>query len=342
MHVDAMTVAQPLGQIGDLARRAQSVGFSGLLFTETGRTAYLNAAVASQAAPGLELSTGVAVAFPRSPFVTAAAAWELQEATGGNFRLGLGTQVRTHVVRRYGAAFERPGPRLRDYLLAVKACFCAFRSGTLDHHGEFYDLDFITPQWSPGPIDAPDPKVDIAAVNPWMLRMAGEVADGVHVHPIGEPGYLSRHVLPNVAVGARKAGRSPSDVAIIVPVMTIVGDTDEERDQQREVVRASMAFYGSTPNYAFIWDEAGFEGTTARIREKQKAGDVAGMAAQVSDDHIAAFATESSWDTLADALTAKYAETATRLVLYNAVGDRERFERYGEVARQVSVRSTAA
>ncbi|MDT5202350.1 MAG: hypothetical protein QOH34_3872 [Mycobacterium sp.] len=342
MHVDAMTVAQPLGQIGDLARRAQSVGFSGLVFTETGRTAYLNAAVASQAAPGLELSTGVAVAFPRSPFVTAAAAWELQEATGGNFRLGLGTQVRTHVVRRYGAAFERPGPRLRDYLLAVKACFCAFRSGTLDHHGEFYDLDFITPQWSPGPIDAPDPKVDIAAVNPWMLRMAGEVADGVHVHPIGEPGYLSRHVLPKVAVGARKAGRLPSDVAIIVPVMTIVGDTDEERDQQREVVRASMAFYGSTPNYAFIWDEAGFEGTTARIREKQKAGDVAGMAAQVSDDHIAAFATESSWDTLADALTAKYAETATRLVLYNAVGDRERFERYGEVARQVSVRSTAA
>jgi alkanesulfonate monooxygenase SsuD/methylene tetrahydromethanopterin reductase-like flavin-dependent oxidoreductase (luciferase family) len=106
--------------------------------------------------------------------VTAATAWELQEATGGNFRLGLGTQVRTHVVRRYGMAFDRPGPRLRDYVLAVKACFTAFRTGTLDHHGEFYDLDFITPQWSAGPIDAPDPKVDVAAVNPWMLRMAGE------------------------------------------------------------------------------------------------------------------------------------------------------------------------
>jgi len=224
----------------------------------------------------------------------------------------------------------------------VKACFSAFRSGTLDHHGEFYDLDFITPQWSPGPIDAPDPKVDVAAVNPWMLRMAGEVADGVHVHPIGEPGYISRHVLPKVAEGATKAGRTASDIAIIVPVMTIVGDTDEERDKQRASVRASMAFYGSTPNYAFIWDEAGFEGTTARIREKQKAGDIAGMAAQVSDDHIAAFATESTWDALADALTDKYAATATRLVLYNAVGDPERFERYGEVARQVSARSTAA
>ncbi len=342
MHVDAMTVPQPLGQIGDLAQRTQAAGFSGLLFTETGRTAYLNAAVASQAAPGLELSTGVAVAFPRSPFVTAAVAWELQEATGGKFRLGLGTQVRTHVVRRYGVDFERPGPRLRDYLHSVRACFSAFRSGRLDHHGDFYDLDFITPQWSPGPIDAPDPKVDIAAVNPWMLRMAGEVADGVHVHPIGEPGYIARHVMPNVAEGAQKAGRSPSDVAIIVPVMTIVGDSDEERDKQRESVRASMAFYGSTPNYAFIWDEAGFEGTTARIREKQKAGDFAGMAAQVSDDHVAAFATESTWDTLADKLIEKYHGTARRLVMYNAVGDPERFERYGDVARQISARSASA
>jgi len=328
-----MTIPQPLDKVGDLARRTQSAGYSGLLFTETGRTAYLNAAVASQAAPGLDLSTGVAVAFPRSPFVTAATAWELQEATGGRFRLGLGTQVRTHVVRRYGMAFERPGPRLRDYVRAVKACFAAFRSGQLDHHGEFYDLDFISPQWSAGPIAAPDPKVDIAAVNPWMLRMAGEVADGVHVHPLGEPGYLTRHVLPNVAAGVAKADRIESDIALIIPVMTIVGDSDAERAHERELVRASMSFYGSTPNYAFIWDEAGFEGTTARIREKQKAGDFAGMAAQISDEHIAVFATESTWDGLADALAEKYKAIAARLVLYNALGDHERFERYGEVAR---------
>ena len=342
MHVDAMTTPAPLGQIGDLARRVQSAGFSGLLFTETGRTAYLNAAVASQAAPGLELSTGVAVAFPRSPFVTAATAWELAEATGGKFRLGLGTQVRTHVVRRYGMAFDRPGPRLRDYVLAVKACFSAFRTGTLDHHGEFYDLDFITPQWSPGPIDAPDPKVDVAAVNPWMLRMAGEVADGVHIHPLAEPGYLARHAVPSLAKGAAKAGRSASDIAVIVPEMTIVGDSDEERETQRELVRASLAFYGSTPNYAFIWDEAGFDGTTARIREKQKAGDFAGMAAQVTDEHIAVFATESTWDGLADALMQKYAGIATRLALYNALSDPEHVERYGEVARRISLRSTGA
>ena len=328
-----MALPQPLARTGEVARLTQESGFSGLLFTETGRTAYLNAAVASQAAPGLALSTGVAGAFPRSPFVTAATAWELQEATSGRFRLGLGTQVRTHVVRRYGSAFDHPGPRLRDYVRAVKACFAAFRTGRLDHHGEFYDLDFITPQWNPGPIDAADPKVDIAAVNPWMLRMAGEVADGVHVHPIGEPGYLRRQVLPMIAEGARAAGRSPSDVDVIVPVLTIVGDSDEERAAERELVRASMSFYGSTPNYAFIWDEAGFEGTTARIREKQKAGDFRGMAAQITDDHIAAFATESSWDALPGALTEKYDGVATRIVLYNALTDPQKVRRYGEVAR---------
>lgn len=337
-----MTVPQRLSEIGGFARHTQDSGFSGLLFTETGRTAYLNAAVASQSAPGLELSTGVAVAFPRSPFVTAAAAWELQEATGGRFRLGIGTQVRTHIVRRYGMPFEHPGPRLRDYVRAVRACFAAFRTGKLDHHGDFYDLDFITPQWSPGPIDVSDPKVDIAAVNPWMLRMAGEVADGVHVHPIGEPGYIARHVLPMVAEGATKAGRSPADIAKIVPVMTIVGDSDEEREHERELVRASMSFYGSTPNYAFIWDEAGFEGTTARLREKQKAGDFKGMASQITDDHIAAFATESTWDGLADALIAKYDGIATRIVLYNALSETGRFEKYGEIARLISARHPAA
>lgn len=333
-----MTTPLPLSRTGDHARRAQAAGFSGLLFTEAGRTAYLNVAAAALAAPGLELSTGVAVAFPRSPFVTAATAWELQEVAGGRFRLGLGTQVKTHVIRRYGVEFDRPGPRLRDYVLAVKACFRAFRTNELDHHGDFYDLTFINRQWSPGPIDFPDPKVDIAAVNPWMLKMAGEVADGVHVHPIGEPGYLKRHVVPRVAEGAAFTGRSPDDVSLIVPVMTIVGDTDAERAAEREHLRAMLSFYGSTPNYAFIWDEAGFEGTTARVREKQKAGDFAGMAAQITDDHLAVFTTESTWDGLADALVEKYGGIARRLVLYNANHSPDRFERYGHVARLIEAR----
>lgn len=340
VHVDVMTTPMPLERIGDHARRTLECGFSGLLFTEAGRTPYLNAAAAALATPGLDLSTGVAVAFPRSPFVTASTAWELQEASGGRFRLGLGTQVKTHVERRYGVTFDRPGPRLRDYVRAVKACFAAFRGAPLEHRGEFYELTFITPQWSPGSIDAPDPKVDIAAVNPWMLRMAGEVADGVHVHPIGEPGYLRRHVLPNVAAGATAAGRSASEIDLIVPVMTIVGDTEEERRAERNHLRAMLSFYGSTPNYAFIWDEAGFEGTTARVRQCQKAGDYTAMAAEITDDHLAAFTTQAGWDSLADELISRYGDIASRIVLYNAGLDRERFERYGEVARQVVARTS--
>jgi len=161
----------------------------------------------------------------------------------------------------------------------------------------------------------------------------------VHVHPIGEPGYLRRHVVPNVAAGALSVGRDPTAVDLIVPVMTIVGDSEAERRADREHARAMLSFYGSTPNYAFVWDEAGFEGTTPRIREKQKAGDFAGMAAQITDEHLAVFAVESSWDGLSDALHERYSGLAARIVLYNAARDPERFERYGAVARAVSATS---
>ncbi|MEO6124729.1 MAG: TIGR03617 family F420-dependent LLM class oxidoreductase [Ilumatobacteraceae bacterium] len=340
MRVDVMTFPRPLQTVGAVARDVAAAGFDGVVLTESGRTAYLSATATALAAPSLEISTGVAVAFPRSPMVTAQVAWELQEATAGKFRLGLGTQVKTHVIRRYSAAFEHPGPRLRDYVLAVKASFAGFAGAPLDHHGDFYELTFLTPQWSPGAIEFTAPPVDIAAVNPWMLHMAGEVADGVHVHPIGEPGYLRRHALPRIAAGAMSAGRDPSDVQLIIPVMCIVGDTEAERAKDREHMRAMVAFYGSTPNYAFIFDDAGFEGTTPRLRARQKAGDMAGMSAVITDDILSVFTTEATWDGLADALRAKYAGIAGRLVFYNAIqsrdSDPERFGRYGAVARDLS------
>ena len=340
MRVDAMCFPQKLQVMAEMARRTQHAGYDGMLFTEGARTPFPAATAAALSAPGLELATGVAVAFPRSPMIAAQSAWELQEATGGHFRLGLGTQVKTHIVRRYGSEFEHPGPRLKDYVQAVKACFAGFRGEPLDHHGDFYELTFLNRQWSPGPIDCPDPKVDVAAVNPWMLAMAGEVADGVHIHPIGEPGYVARHALPNIARGAERAGRDPVDVDLLIPILTIAGDTDEDIAAARETARMSVAFYASTPNYAFILDEAGFEGTTARVRERQKAGDFAGMTRQVTDEHLQTFCVEASWGGLADALIDTYGSIATRLVLYStgAVGP-EDFERYGAVARDISDRT---
>jgi len=333
VKVDLMTTGAPLRQVQDLARDAAASGFSGLLFTEAGRTAYLSCAAAALAAD-LDVSTGVAVAFPRSPMVTAQVAWELAEATGGRFRLGLGTQVRAHVERRYASPFDPPGPRLREYVAAVRAAFRAFRGEErLQFEGRWYSMNLLPGQWSPGPLDVPDPPVDVAAVNPWMLRMAGEVADGVHVHPLNTPTYLRETVLPN-------AGGS---VDLIVPCFTVAGDSAEERATWREMARIQVSFYGSTPNYAFIFEQLGFDGTTERIREKQKAGDIAGMAAVVTDDILGHFVVEASWDDLADAVVERYRGIAARVVLYFAgiawQRDHASIGRWGEVARDVATRT---
>ena len=340
LKFDAMLPAQPLRQAGDLATRAASAGLSGLVVTEAGRTAYLTCGALAVAAD-IDVLTGIAVAFPRSPMVTASVAWELAQASRGRFRLGLGAQVRAHITRRYGSDFDPPGPRLREYVLAVKLIFESFRTGTpLAVEGEFYALSLLPPMWAPGPIDVPDPPVDVAAVNPWMLRMAGQVADGVHVHPLNHTTYLRETVLPELGAGAARSGRSVDDLEVIVPAFLCVGDTEEEQHTWREMARVQIAFYGSTPNYAFIFEQLDREGTTERIRERQRAGDVAGMAAVIDDDLLEQFTTTGTWDDIADAIVAKYGGMATRVVSYftgsDVVRSPERFERWGELARAVT------
>jgi probable F420-dependent oxidoreductase len=301
MKFDLMSAGAELHAVQDLARRAEGVGFSGIVFTESGRSAYLSTAAAALATETLELSTGIAVAFPRSPMVTAVEAWELAEVSAGRFRLGLGTQVRAHIERRYSSEFRAPGPRLREYVEAVRASFAAFAGeGKLDVSGRFYEMNLLPAQWSPGPIACGAPAIDVAAVGEWMLRMAGAVADGVHVHPLNTPTYLAETVRPQVAEGARSAGRDPSEISLIVPVFTVVGDTPEEQERWRRMARTQIAFYGSTPNYGFIFDQIGFDGTTAAVRERQKAGDVAGMAAVITDEILEHFAITARWDDLSD------------------------------------------
>jgi probable F420-dependent oxidoreductase len=333
---DLMTGGLPLARAQQLARDAEAAGFSGLVITEAGRTAYLACGAAALAAD-IDILTGVAVAFPRSPMVTAQIAWELADASHGRFRLGLGTQVRAHIERRYGAEFDHPGPRLREYVLAVRAAFAAFRGAPLEHEGEFWNLSLLPAIWSPGPIDAPDPPIDIAAVNPWMLRMAGEIADGVHVHPLNTPTYLRDTLVPNVTAGAIAAGRTMADLELIVPTFAAPGSNADEVHEWRELARMQVAFYGSTPNYAFIFDQLDREGTTARIRERQKVGDLAGMANVVDDDLLDHFCVSGDWATVADGLLERYRGTATRVVSYFAGMAWARDERslgpWGELAR---------
>jgi probable F420-dependent oxidoreductase len=339
-----MTAATTWERTAQRARDVERVGFTGMLFTEQTQTPWMSIASAASAAPSLEFMTGIAVAFPRSPMIAASMAWELAENTGGRFRLGLGSQVRAHVERRYSSEFDPPGPRMRDYVQAVQACFRAFRGDEpLAHDGPYYKLSLLPAAWAPRRHAYGDIKIDVSAVGPWMCRMAGEHADGIHVHPLHSLPYLQNRLRPKVAEGAASAGRSVDDVELVIPVFAIPGDTHEERAALLERTRFQIAFYGSTKNYAFQFDDLGFEGTSARLNEHLKAGDFTGMAARITDDMIEQFAVVAPWDELADALTARYDGIASRLVMYLAeesvASDPKALDRWGEVARAVTQES---
>jgi probable F420-dependent oxidoreductase len=341
MRFDLMMPGRSWARTADLATTAEANDFSGLVFTKQTQAPWMAITAASIAAPTLELSTGIAVAFARSPIVSAGLAWELAENTHGRFRLGLGSQVKAHVERRYGTEFDPPGPRLRDYVQAVRACFRAFRGEEpLQYEGPYYRMSLLPAMWAPRRHEYGDIKLDISAVGPWMCRMAGEVADGIHVHPFHSVAYLRNRLLPAVAGGAAQAGRSPDDVDLIIPVMAIPGDTPEERSDLLEKARARIAFYGSTKNYGFQFDDLGFEGTSARLNERLKAGDMAGMAATITDEMLEHYAVVAPWDAMADALLDRYQGLAARLVMYlgeDSIEEApENAGRWGEIARAIT------
>lgn len=341
MRFDLMTGSHTWAATAERARSIEKVGFSGMLFTEQTQTPWMSIAAASRAAPSLEFCTGIAVAFPRSPIIAAGLAWELAENTAGRFRLGLGSQVRAHIERRYGTEFDPPGPRMRDYLLAVKACLRAFRGEEpLRYEGRYYKLSLLPAMWAPRRHAYGDVKVDVSAVGPWMCAMAGELADGVHVHPFHSLRYIRERLLPAVAEGAARAGRPAEEVDLIVPVFAIPWGSEQERSELVERARARIAFYGSTKNYSFQFDDLGFEGTSARLNELLKQGDIAGMASTITDEMLEQFAVVEPWDRMADALTERYGGVAARLVMYMGEDSIDaspgNLERWGEVARAVT------
>jgi probable F420-dependent oxidoreductase len=228
-------------------------------------------------------------------------------------------------------------------VLAVKAIFRAFRGvEPLAFSGDFYSFSLLPDMWSPGAIDAPDPPVYVAAVNPWMCAMIGEVADGVHVHPLHSVRYIEEIVRPAIATGAAKTGRDPAEIAFVCPLLTIVGDTEEERAKWRERARLQLAFYGSTRTYGKVFELHGWPGTSERLHELQARGDIPGMAATVTDEMLAVYALESSWDALADGIIDRYEGVADRIVCYFATASWERRPevrvRWAEVARAVTGR----
>jgi probable F420-dependent oxidoreductase len=337
VKIDTIAMGRPLAQVSDLTSEVEDCGFDGLWFTEGGRSAYTGCTAAALRATDLDIGTAVALAFPRSPMVTAQLAWELAETTHGRFVLGLGTQVKAHIERRYSATYDHPGARLREYVLALRAIFRAFQ-GTepLSFQGDFWSFDLLPRTWSPGPIDVPDVPVYVAAVRPWSARMAGEVADGIHVHPFHSVRYLEEVVIPAAREGTEKAGRPADAVQFVCPVMAVIGETESELVKARDETRLRIAFYGSTRTYSGVFDLHGFEGTSERLHALQREGDLAGMAKTITDEMLDVYSLTASWDTLADALVTKYAGLADRVVMYDATGGWSYGERTLERWRDVT------
>jgi probable F420-dependent oxidoreductase len=277
-------VAVGPGDAGRLARELESAGYDGLWTAETRHDPFLPLAVAAGVTTGLTLGTGIATAFTRSPMVTAMIAWDLQRASRGRFVLGLGTQVRAHNVRRFSVGWDAPASRLRELVEAIRHIWGSFQGEhRLRFRGRFYRHDLLTPFFDPGPIDHAPPPIYLAAVTPTMYRLAGEVADGIHVHPFHTVRYLREVALPAL-------GDSRDPLTLVGSVFAVVGGNEEE-------VRTQIAFYGSTPTYRPVLEAHGRGGLGDELHRLMARGDTAAMAAAIDDELLGEFAVSAgSWE----------------------------------------------
>jgi probable F420-dependent oxidoreductase len=289
-----------LDEIARTARDVEEAGFDGILVPEAGgHDPFLPILIAAQTTSRVTFRTGVAVAFPRSPLVMAQTAWDLQRFTGGRFRLGLGTQVKTHNEKRFAAPWAGPpGPRLREYVACMRAMFATFREPSAPKYfeGKYYQFTFMPEMFNPGPIEHTEVPIDLAAVNPYMCRLAGELADGVFPHPICTPRFIREIMQPLVVRGARKAGRDAGTLEVIVSPMVATGRDREEVERKRRYLKQRLGFYASTRRYHGPVEMHGWIDEGMKLFELSKQGRWHDMVPVVSDAMFDDFAVSGVYD----------------------------------------------
>src|SRR6201981_1831984 len=254
-------------QAGPFGAAAETAGFDALMTVELGHDVFTPLAVAALATRRIELTPSIAVAFPRSPAVMASQAWDLHANSNGRFVLGLGSQVKGHNERRFGIPWTAPAPRLRDYVRALRAVWrCWETGGKLDYRGEHYQLTLMTPDFSPAPTGLPMLPVTIAAVGEAMLRVAGEVCDGVRLHPLCSRRYLEEVALPRIAEGMHRSGRGRENFDVFGGGFVVTGPDQKIVAEGIEWVRKRIAFYGSTRSYLPVLSLHGLDELGAKLR----------------------------------------------------------------------------
>ena len=334
MKIDAQLGSLYPGKAAEMAKRMQAMGFDAVWSFEAGHDPFLPLMAAAMSTDKIQIGTNIAVAFGRSPFATAQAAWDLQQASGGRFHLGLGTQVRAHIERRYDMPFEHPAARLTDYIRCLRAIFDNFQNGTKpEYQGPFYRFILTNPAFIPGPIAHPHIPIYVAGVNPRMCRVAGEVADGFHVHPMHSIAYLKDVVRPAIDEGARMAGKSVDDLDLHASVFAVLGETEAERSASEKQIREQVAFYASTPSYRALLRHHGMEALGKELSQVMRNGEIDKMAAMVPDALLAEVAISASYSELGAALKNRYDGLVQRIATYYPIPDDDPIERWADVVK---------
>ena len=305
-----------LSSVAQVAQEAEATGFGALWAPETKHDPFLPLVLAAEHTSRIHLGTAVAIAFPRSPMAFANIGWDLAKFSGGRFILGLGTQVKGHNERRFSVPWVPPGPRLRDMVLAIRAIWESWQNGTrLQFESEHYTHTLMTPFFNPGPIEHPDIPIFIGGVNPYMCRMAGEVADGLLMHSLNSVTYIREVVLPGLERGLQKRGRSRRDFTLRGTVFPVVAETEDELELARAAVRQRIAFYASTRTYKAVLEAHGWGDLTDRLHGMASRGEWEAMGNEITDEMLEAFCVTSTPETLGMKLKERFDGVVDRLFL---------------------------
>jgi probable F420-dependent oxidoreductase len=324
-----------LAAVPEQARRAEELGYDFASTPETSHDSMLAAALAAENTEKLEVQTSVTIAFPRSPTVLAMEAWDIQHMSKGRFTLGLGSQVKGHNQNRFSVDWPgAPATRMKEYIRMLHAVWNSFRTGEKpDYVGKFYHFTLMTPNFNPGPIDYPDPKVGLALVGDAMARVAGEVADVVMPHGFMTDKYMREVVLPNVAIGLKRSNRTWTDIEITGGGFTVFGETESEIEQGLERLRQPISFYGSTRSYHEVFEVHELKSLGMQLHEMSLQGKWAEMQKVIPEAVLRTFAQTSTYDKLPEFLANKR-EYAAKVGVALPAGTPEQRERAKHILKE--------
>lgn len=312
MRVDGGLTTE-LDKVGDNVRELEEMGYSGAMTAETSHDPFLPLALAAKESSKIELMTSIAVAFARNPMILANIGHDLNAFSKGRFIMGLGSQIRPHITKRFSMPWSSPAPRMREFVLAMRAIWaCWYEGKPLDFAGEFYQHTLMTPFFTPDNTEFGPPKVFLAAVGPIMTRVAGEVADGMIVHAFSTEEYLRKVTLPEIEKGLALSGRKREDFQITYPCFVVTGTDEQSFAQARETVSRQIGFYGSTPAYKGVLDSIGAGELQPVLNTMSKEGKWKEMGELITDDILRKFAIVAEPKDVASEMKKRYGDIIDR------------------------------